>query len=237
MSELCERIRELLKKTGFEQLDAKLFERAFTHPSYTFEKNLPLSENYERLEFLGDAVLKLVISDILYKKFPDYPEGKMTNIRAILVSDDFLFNLAEDLEMKKYIRISKSLEKDGGRGISSISACVFEAFLGTLFENGITIEEISVFLNKMYSKYISDINTFLPKFNSKATLQEYTQAQNKDRPEYEEISCEGEQNNCTFTVIVKYHGEILGEGKGKTKKQAEREAAYQACLKLQITGA
>lgn len=236
MSDLCENISEFLVKTGFPNLEANLFEPAFTHPSYSFEYSLSYNDCYERLEFLGDAVLKLVVSNLLFIKFPDYQEGKLTNIRAILVSDDFLFHIAEDLELKKYIRISKSLEKEGGRNTPSISACVFEAFLGRLFEIGIPLSEISEFLKKIYSKYIDDIGSFLPKFNSKALLQEYTQGQNKDLPVYQLISKEGSENNCDFKVRVSYHGEELGIGIGKTKKQAEREAAYQACLKFKITG-
>lgn len=236
MPEYSKQIAKFLTATGFSKLNPKEFEPAFTHPSYAFENNLAENDGYERLEFLGDAVLKLVMSNILYNKFPDYQEGKMTNIRAILVSDDFLYNLAEDLDLKSYIRISKSLEKDGGRNIPSISACVFEAFLGKLFELNVPLTEISEFVEKCYSKYIDDIKNFLPKFNSKAILQEYTQSLNKDRPEYELISCEGAENNCDFTVKVLYHGEQLGIGVGKTKKQAEREAAYKACIKLNICG-
>ncbi|MGN0014852.1 MAG: ribonuclease III [Candidatus Gastranaerophilaceae bacterium] len=236
MSELCEDISEFLLKAGFSNLNAQIFEPAFTHPSYSFEHSLPLNDCYERLEFLGDAVLKLLVSNLLYFKFPDYQEGKMTNIRAILVSDDFLFNLAEDLNLKKYLRISSSLEKEGGRNIPSLSACAFEAFLGKLYEIGIPLDEILGFISKMYSKYIDDIGSFLPKFNSKALLQEYTQDKNKDLPQYELISLNGAENNCEFLVKVLYHGEELGIGRGKTKKQAEREAAHQACIKLNIIG-
>jgi len=236
MQDLCKDISSFLKKTGFEKIDGHSAERAFIHPSYAAENNLSETDCYERLEFLGDAVLKLVVSDILYKKFPESREGKMTNIRSILVSDDFLYNLAEDLELKKHIRLSKPLEKNGGRDIPSISACVFEAFLGVLYENKISLEEIGDFLKKMYSKYIDNLDTFLPKFNSKAILQEYTQAQTKERPVYELVSKNGSENDTTFTIRVSYNGEELGTGSGKTKKQAEREAAYQACLKLKITG-
>ncbi|MCR5261660.1 MAG: ribonuclease III [Candidatus Gastranaerophilales bacterium] len=236
MQDLCKDLTCFLKDIGFEQLDTKNVEKAFVHPSYAVEQGLSETECYERLEFLGDAVLKLVVSDILYKKFPESREGKMTNLRSILVSDDFLFNLAEDLDLKSYIKISKALEKEGGRNITSISACAFEAFLGALYENNVGMEKIGGFLKKMYSKYIDNLDTFLPKFNSKAILQEYTQALTKERPVYELISKSGSDNDTTFSVIVLYDGRELGTGCGKSKKQAEREAAYQACLKLKITG-
>lgn len=235
MQELCSP-SEFLKKYGFENLDEKIFNSAFSHPSYTFEHSLGENDCYERLEFLGDAVLKLVISKMLFEKFPNFQEGKMTNIRAILVSDDFLYHLAEDMELKKYIRISTSLEKEGGRNTPSISACVFEAILGALFESGVSLERIYKYLDNLYSKYVDDVKNFLPKFNSKALLQEYTQSKNKDLPKYELLSCEGAENDCIFTVKVTYQGEELGMGKGKSKKAAEKEAAYKACLKLNITG-
>lgn len=236
MQELCKDLDSFLLKTGFDNLDKKDIERAFVHPSYTKELSIDYVNCYERLEFLGDAVLKLIISDLLYKKFPNYKEGQMTNLRAILVSDEFLFNLAEDLDLKSYIRMSKALENDGGRNIPSISACVFEAFLGALHENSISLDKISKFLEKLYSKYINNLDSFLPQFNAKATLQEYTQSLNKDRPEYLLISQTGSDNNTYFTVNVIYNGEILGIGQGKSKKQAEREAAYQACIKLKLIG-
>ena len=236
MSELCKDISSLLKKTGFENLEKKFFEPALTHPSYTIEHKLPPTDCYERLEFLGDAVLKLVVSDMLYKKFPTSNEGKLSNLRAILVSDDFLFNLAQDLDLKKYLRLSKAFEKEGGRNVVSVSACAFEAFLGVLFEQGVEIQKISDFLNGLYLKYDEELKIILPKFNSKATLQEHTQKVNQDLPIYELISKEGDDNDATFTAKVSYHDEELGVGVGKTKKQAEREAAYQACLKLKITG-
>lgn len=236
MSDSCKDISSLLKKTGFENLDKSFFEPALTHPSYTIEHKMPASDCYERLEFLGDAVLKLVVSDMLYKKFPNSNEGKLSNIRAILVSDDFLFNLAQDLKLKNYLRLSKSFEKEGGRKVVSVSACAFEAFLGVLFEQGVEMAEISKFLNNLYSKYDEELKIILPKFNSKATLQEYTQRIHQDLPIYELISKVGEDNDATFTVKVSYHDEELGIGVGKSKKQAEREAAYNACLKLKITG-
>ncbi len=235
MQELCNP-SEFLSRYGFKDLDERIFLAAFTHPSYSFEHGLSENESYERLEFLGDAVLKLVMSKMLFEKFPNYQEGKMTNIRAILVSDDFLYHLAEDMELKKYIRISTALEKDGGRNTSSISACVFEAILGALFESNVSLERIYEYLDKLYSKYLNDVKNFLPKFNSKALLQEYTQGKNKDLPKYEQTDCTGAENNCEFTVKVTYHGEELGIGKGKSKKAAEKEAAYKACLKLNITG-
>ena len=112
---------ELEQKLGYTFKNKRWLQQALTHSSLTGD----IHQNYERLEFLGDAVLKLVMSDILYKKFPNSREGKMTNIRSILVSDDFLFNLAEDLDLKRHIRISKSLESCGGRNTGSLIFSLF----------------------------------------------------------------------------------------------------------------
>lgn len=236
MSDSYNDLYNFIKSLGFGNFDEKLMLRAFTHSSYTIENNISELECYERLEFYGDAILKLVVSDILYKKFPQYREGKLTNLRAIMVSDEFLSNIAADLNIKKYIRLSKALEKEGGRNISSISACVFEALLGALFESGVALNQISEFLNNCYLKRVDDLKNILPKFNAKALLQEYTQGLDCGRPEYILLSKQGKENDSLFNVKVIYNGKELGIGSGKTKKQAEREAAYQACLKLNITG-
>lgn len=236
MPDCFNKLPAFLKECGFAYLDAEAFHPAFTHSSYSCEHNLNINECYERFEFLGDAVLKLTMSNILFTKYPDFQEGKLTNIRAILVSDDFLFNLADDLGLCKYIRMSAALEKSGGRNNPAISACVFEAFLGTLFYLGVSVSDISDFLEKLYDKYINNLKFLLQKFNSKAILQEYTQAKNNDRPEYKVVSTSGNENNLIFCVNVSYHGDVIADGFGKTKKQAEREAAYNACLKWNIMG-
>jgi ribonuclease-3 len=236
MSVLCKNIKNFLIKTGFEDIDTNGVNAVFTHSSYTIENNLSPNESYERLEFLGDAVLKLVMSDILYKKFPDYQEGQMTNIRSVLVSDEFLYNLAEDLDLKSCLIVSTALEKENGRNIPSISACAFEAFLGFLYEKNVEITRISEFLNNLYSKHIDLITEIMPHFNSKKILQEYTQKLNKDLPIYNLIEKIGSDNNLTFKVEVSYQNQILGQGAGKSKKQAEREAAYSACKKLNLLG-
>ena len=116
MSDCCsEDIESFIEKHSLKGINTNSLMAALTHPSYTQEKGLPYTDCYERLEFLGDAILKLVVSDILFKHYPDYTEGKMTNIRAGLVSDEFILHYANDLKLEKYIRISSSLEKDNGR--------------------------------------------------------------------------------------------------------------------------
>ena len=220
-------LNEFIQNNHLENINTNSVEKALTHPSYTNDMNLPYTECYERLEFLGDAVLKLITSDILYKKYPDFREGKMTNLRAGLVSDEFILNFANELNLSKYIRISSSLEKDGGREIPSILSCAFEAHLGAMFASGFSYERIFGFVENLTEKYFGLLKCQLPKFNSKSMLQEYTQSIDKSLPEYVT-----ETVPSGFSTKVVYHDNTIGVGTAKTKKEAEREAAYNACVNL-----
>ncbi len=209
------------------------FKRALTHPSYTKEKNLPYIENYERLEFLGDAVLKLAVSDILFKKFPDYQEGDLSKIRSIVVSDNTLFKIANEIGLCDLIILAHHEAKQGLAHIESVCACSFEAVLGAYYLDG-KFEQIVSFLKKVLMPYIIDVDKNFEKFNAKALLQEYTQALTKETPVYSLISETGPDHNKTFTVAVSYSGKKISEGSGKTKKEAEQNAAYQACKILGV---
>lgn len=210
-----------------------IFEKAITHTSFTRENERSALESYERLEFLGDAVLKLCISKILYEKFSDYTEGDLTKIRSIVVSDNVLAKMAEEIGLSPLIILGKQEEKMGGRNRSSILACVFEAILGAYYmeEN---LGEISNFLDRTFSPIIKDIDEHLEKFNAKAVLQEHTQSLNKKIPDYKIIEEIGPQHDKIFVVEVSYMEEILATGRGKTKREAEQDAAYSACVKLEV---
>jgi len=231
MSDCSNIYEEFINKNSLQGINTNSVVYALTHTSYSKDNNLPYSECYERLEFLGDAVLKLVVSDILYKKFPDYKEGEMTKIRASLVSDEFILNFANDIEIGKYIRISSSLEKDGGRNTPSILSCAFEALLGAMFESGMEYSKIYNFINKFFEKYFPELEHQLPKFNSKGILQEYTQSVNQTLPIYiTKTVPEGFYTQIVFESVT------IGEGTAKSKRESEREAAYSACQKLKLIG-
>lgn len=234
MSDLrrTEKIVKFLAQTGFPDADVEKVNAALTHPSYCFDDKS--AEHYERYEFLGDAVIKLAVSGYLYRKFPDYAEGKMTTIRAIVVSDRFLVNFAEKLKLAELVRVSASFDKEGGRYKQSTQACAFEGFLGALYDSGISTSRIFEFLNNLCAPYIENIEDFLLKFNAKALLQEYTQSLTKTLPEYKIISQTGKQNELRFTAEVSYEGKILATGEGGTKKEAEVNAAATACKKIGI---
>jgi len=213
--------------------DPKNFLRALTHPSFTQDNKEDYVECYERLEFLGDAVLKLSISDILFEKFPEGAEGKMSKIRSIVVSDSTLAKVSMDLGLNEFIRVAKHEEKQGCKKLESVVACSFEALLGAYYLDG-KFEEIKLFIKKTFEKIIADAENHPDSYNAKAILQEYTQAQHQDRPEYSVKSESGPDHNKIFEIEVSWHGDILASGCGKTKKEAEQNAARNACIKLGV---
>ncbi len=218
---------------GIKQDNTELFIHALTHPSYAQENNLTQNEHYERLEFLGDAVLKYTISDILYKKYPDYAEGELSKIRSIVVSDNILAKISAELGLADLIILAKHEEKQGCRKLASIRACSFEALLGAYHLDG-KIPELFKFIEKTFTPYIEEINNSPKKYNAKAALQEYTQGLTKERPEYRTIGTQGPEHNKIFNIEVRYQGKVIGEGHGRTKKDAEQMAAFNACKKLGV---
>ena len=213
--------------------NSELFIKALTHPSYTKEKDISHLENYERLEFLGDAVLKLTVSDILYKKYPESTEGELSKIRSIVVSDNTLFHIVQQNGLSEYIRLGKHEEKQGCRKLESICACAFEALLGAFYLDG-KFDLLLGYIEKTFLPYIEEVDKNFEKYNAKALLQEYTQSINKDLPNYIMKGEKGPDHNKTFIVDVEYHGEVIASGVGKSKKEAEQKAAYDACLKFGV---
>lgn len=218
---------------GIEIADEELFKHALTHPSFAKENNLSINDHYERLEFLGDAVLKFTISDILYKKYPEYTEGELSKIRSVIVSDSMLAKISEKLGLSDLIILAKHEEKQGCRKLESIRACSFEALLGAYHLDG-KLNELLAFIERIFVPYIEDINNSPERYNAKAVLQEYTQGLTKERPVYKTVSTEGPEHNKIFNIEVSYRGETVGKGQGRTKKDAEQMAALDACNKLGV---
>ncbi len=218
---------------GIETKTPDLYKYALTHSSFTKEKNLPETQCYERLEFLGDAVLKLTISDVLFKKYPNAREGELSKIRGIIVSDNTLAEIAKANGLQQLIIMSKHEEKQGCRNLNSICACCFEAILGAYYLDG-KFEEIIEYIKKTFQPYIDDVQNHFAKFNAKAILQEYTQSLNKDLPIYKVIGESGPEHKKEFEIEVSYNGEVLAIEKGLSKKEAEQKCAYTACKKLGV---
>ena len=220
-----------IKNLGFKNFSKELIQTAFTHSSYTKENNLEYNKCYERLEFLGDAVLKMAVTDYLYEKYPDSHEGELTKIRSIVVSDAILHKIAQKINIEPYIKVSTAEEKCGGQKLESIQACIMEAMFGALYLSSDT-EILKNFIISNLIPTIEDIVDNKTVYNAKALLQEYTQSQSKELPVYGITAEKGKAHNKTFCVSVSYKNDILVSAEGKTKKQAQQEAAYAACKKL-----
>lgn len=213
---------------GIKIDNPNFFKRALTHPSYTKEQDIPYTENYERMEFLGDAVLKLITSQILYERYPDYTEGDLSKIRSIVVSDATLSKIAHDIGLCDLIIMARHEAKQGLAHIESVCACAFEAVLGAYYLDN-KLQDLIPFLKKVLMVYIEEVDKNFEKYNAKAILQEYTQSLTKETPVYNLVDETGPDHNKTFEVEVSYQDKVIARGSGKSKKDAEQHAAYSAC--------
>lgn len=204
-----------------------LYDRALTHSSFTYENKLSSVDNYERLEYLGDAVLKLVVSEYLFERFPEYREGELTKIRAVVVSDARLAEVAKSLNLGEYIIFGTSEAKSGGRKKVSNLACAFEALLGALYLDG-KMPRLRDMLHTQLETMVTQVDMSKTKDNYKAALQELTQAEGGILPLYRTVRESGPSHNRIFHVEVSVNGEIMGIGAGKSKKEAQQQAARHA---------
>ncbi len=220
-------------KQIFGEGDEKLIKIALTHPSYTKENNISDLENYERLEFFGDSVLKLFTSKLLYETYPKSAEGELSKIRSILVSDAILAKVAVKIGLDKQIILGPSEEKQGGRKRESNIACSLEAILGAYYMSG-KRDVIENFIKNYIMVFADDIDKHFERYNAKDILQQYTQGYNKTRPEYNVASVTGPAHKPIFNVEVVWEGKIIALGSGKSKKEAEQTGALEACKALDI---
>ena len=225
--------KELAKIFGIKPVTQELYKVALTHSSYTKDNDLPHTQCYERLEFLGDAVLKLTMSDVLYKMYPEATEGELSKIRGIVVSDNTLAKIAKSSGLQNMIILSKHEEKQHIRENDSVCACAYEAVLGAYYLDG-KLNELIGYINKTFTPYIEDVRDNFECYNAKAILQEYTQSKDGNRPEYAVINETGPAHKRTFEVSVSYNGEVLATEKGLSKKDAEQKCAFSACKSLRI---
>jgi len=216
--------------------NSELLNQALCHTSYTNENNLDVLNSYERLEFLGDAVLKLSISKFFYSKFKDYQEGKLTKIRAEVVSDKTIAEYALKIGLDNLILLGKNEKKHGGNKKESILACAFEALLGAIFlEYGSRgYKKAYDFLINNFEDEILEVNNLINFLNPKAILQEYTQGLNHDLPKYNVVDEIGAAHNKTFFVEIEYQNEIIGKGSAKSIKLAQQNAASEALKRLGV---
>jgi ribonuclease-3 len=202
--------------------------QALTHSSFTNEQKINKRKNYERLEFLGDAVLELVSSEFLFREHTDVPEGELTKLRASMVCEPALAFCARDLELGKFILLGKGEESTGGRSRDSITSDVMEAVIGAIYLDG-GMKPAKAFIDRFV---LSDLENKQLFYDSKSNLQEVVQGRLKKEIRYELLQESGPEHNKTFRVSVYMEDEFLGEGLGRTKKAAEQQAAYKALLLL-----
>ena len=223
------KLKELQKNIGYEFKQEALLRQALTHSSYAHEKNLKELMDNERLEFLGDAVLEVVSSEFLYKNHPEMNEGQMTKLRASLVCEQSLAGCARQLELGKFLLLGNGEDLTGGRERDSILSDAWEALIGAMYlDGGFTSAK------EFILKYVlTDIEHKKLFYDSKTMLQELIQNKYKQTLHYMLLSEEGPDHNKTFTVQAYMNNTPLETGRGRTKKAAEQNAAYQSLLKFE----
>ncbi len=213
---------ELERRLGYSFEDKDLLRRALIHRSFAFERKL--NENYEVLEFLGDAVIGLIVSEELIKRFPDKREGELSQIRAFLVSEPSLAELAKSINLGKYLYLGKGEKRSGGKEKSSILCDVFESLFGALYLDAGFKKSKELFKEKFLPLLWKILDRAITYKDFKSYLQEITQRDYKVVPTYQLVKVEGPDHDRKFTVECQVR-EIKTIGKGKTKKGAEQEAA------------
>lgn len=225
-------IQILQQRIGYTFQNINYLMQALTHSSFTNEQRINKIGDYERLEFLGDAVLELVSSDFLFSKYPDLSEGELTRLRASMVCEPSLAYCASDLELGEFIRLGKGEEASGGRLRESITSDVMEAVIGAIYLDG----GIEPAKRHIETYILNDLEDKVLFYDSKSHLQELIQGKLKKEFTYELIGESGPEHNRVFQVRVLLENEEIGSGSGRTKKAAEQQAAYQALLLLKDRG-
>lgn len=219
-------VHELIKKLGISFTNHALLKQAFTHSSYVNEHRKEKFLDNERLEFLGDAVLELGVSQYLYKENATMSEGEMTKLRAAIVCEESLANFAQDLKFGDYTLIGRGEEQTGGRNRPALLADVFEAFLGALFlDQG--YNSVITFLDQYIFPKITT-GAFSHGMDYKSKLQELVQKYKNATIEYHIIDEKGPSHNKEFNAQVQINDEVYKVGIGRTKKEAEQRAAKYA---------
>jgi ribonuclease-3 len=210
--------------------NVNLLKQAFTHASYRNEHRGENGQDNERLEFLGDAVLELLISEFLYTRFPTLPEGELTRMRASIVCEPSLVRFAEKLQFNKYIRLGRGEELSGGRRRPALLADVFEAFMGALYlDQG--LEAVRSFLQTSVLPDLENVHGLLLS-DFKTLLQEQVQRDNLGTLSYRILEERGPAHNREFVSQVYINDQPYGTGTGRSKKEAEQRAAHETLTLL-----
>ncbi len=221
-------MEELEQRIGYSFRNRELLRQALTHSSFLNEQKLLKTKDYERIEFLGDAILEMVSSEFLYHKYPEMPEGELSKLRASMVCEKALAFDARDLELGQYLILGKGEDATGGRERESIIADVMESITGAIFlDSG--LEDAKKFI---FGFILNDLESKQLFVDSKSRLQELVQGKYHSEVHYELIGESGPDHDKTFHVNVLMGDRLLGTGSGRNKKLAEQQAAYEALLAL-----
>lgn len=215
------------KLLNYKFNDISLLNTAITHSSYAHEV---LCENNEKLEFLGDAVLQLVISTFIFNEFKELSEGELSKLRANIVCEGTLAKMSEKIKISENIRIGKGEENSGGRKRPSILADAYEAIIGAIYVDGGFYKTEKYILSQMKDVIFELKNTFVIS-DYKTYLQELIQKNSTNPIEYVVVEESGPAHDKEFIVEVRHEGKVLGQGEGKSKKEAEQNAAKKAVEK------
>lgn len=223
------KILDFLQKENIPFHNIAIYKEAFTHASYANESHY-VKKDYERLEFMGDAVLQLYVSEFLFNLFPDVPEGTLTTLRSKLVREESLARFSRELGLGELLYLGVGEEKSGGRERESVLANIFESFIGALYLD-CGHDEVLKILKQTIFKHINDLD-YDDITDYKTTLQELIQADQRRTVTYELLETSGPSNAPEFKVAVMMDDMCLGVGKGTSKKRAEQQAAKDALNKL-----
>ncbi|MFB5759764.1 ribonuclease III [Paenibacillus medicaginis] len=225
-------LKQLQQKLHIQFNNRQLLKQAFTHASYVNEHRFSQHQDNERLEFLGDAVLELTVSEQLYNQYPNRPEGELTKLRAAIVCEPSLVKFAVSLDFGQYVLLGKGEELTGGRTRPALLADVFESFIGALYlDQG--LEAVRSFLERHIFPQIA-VQGKLQISDYKTELQELTQHHNMGVLEYRIVEERGPAHEREFVAEVHMGSERLGTGMGRSKKEAEQQAAAVALSKLKL---
>ncbi|MBR5586333.1 MAG: ribonuclease III [Clostridia bacterium] len=211
--------------------DIRLYELARTHTSYSNELKNKKKQSNQRLEFLGDSVLSIMVSEFIYKNYTHFPEGSLTKIRADVVCEKSLYEIAKSIDLGKHLLLGKGEERGGGRERVSILADAMEAFIGAVYLDSDLETAKQAFMPLLVERIIIAASKE-DKKDYKTTLQEFLQKNGQVKIVYTTVSESGPDHDKTYGVEVSVNGEISGSGEGKTKKEAEQMAAKNALAKI-----
>lgn len=222
--------KKLEEQIGIKFKDYHLLRNAFVHRSYLNEHRDSQYESNERLEFLGDAVLELVVTEYLYSNYPN-PEGELTNWRSALVKGEMLAKIATELKLGEYLFLSHGEEKSGGRTKDYLLANTFESLIGVIYLE-LGYEMAKGFITRFLLVHLEDILVKGEHIDAKSRLQEIAQEKVGDTPSYELQHAEGPDHDKVFTMAAYIGERMVGKGKGGSKQLAEQEAAEDALKRL-----